>query len=163
MYLQISSHTRPALAALLMVLSASVVFAQVKTVPFKGAFDGRDYADPTGHAQGFYTGTASHIGRFTFTGTVTIDLMTFHSTGTFQLVTMNGDVIYGTLVGKGEPPENNVAHIVEVMTITGGTGRFQGATGGFTFDRFDDLSTLPAYGSTSGSLTGIISSPSSTK
>jgi len=39
---QISSRNRPALAALLMVLSASTVLAQSNSVPFKGAFDARD-------------------------------------------------------------------------------------------------------------------------
>ena len=38
---QISSHRRPALGALLMVLSASTILAQSNNVPFKGAFDAR--------------------------------------------------------------------------------------------------------------------------
>jgi hypothetical protein len=39
---QITSHNRPAVAALLIVLSASAVLAQVNSVSFKGAFDERD-------------------------------------------------------------------------------------------------------------------------
>ena len=39
---QITFHGRPALAVLLMVLSAATVFAQGNNVPFKGTFDARD-------------------------------------------------------------------------------------------------------------------------
>jgi hypothetical protein len=45
----------------------------------------------------------------------------------------NGDLINGSFVGRGGPTDTpNVAHIIELMTISGGTGRFQGATGEFT-------------------------------
>jgi len=52
-----------------------------------------------------------------------------------------------------------VHHIVELVNITGGTGRFQGATGGFTLDRLIDQTT----GLTSGSLKGTITTTGSTK
>ena len=45
---QITFESRPALAVLLMALSASTVLAEVNNVRFKGAFDGRD----TGVVQG---------------------------------------------------------------------------------------------------------------
>jgi hypothetical protein len=48
-----------------------------------------------------------------------------------------------------------VASIVEVGTITEGTGRFAGATGTFTVERLVDLTT----GISSGSFSGTISSP----
>ncbi len=164
---QILSISRPAVAALLMVLSASAVLAQVNNVRFKGATNGRNTGVVEGgslRATETGAGTASHIGRFTYTGRATVDLATGLSSGVFQLVAANADVINGSFVGRAGPSDTpNIGHIVELVTITGGTGRFQGATGSFTFDRLDDLTTLPAFASTSGSLTGKISTPGSTK
>ncbi len=82
----------------------------------------------------------------------------------FFLAFPNGDVIYGSFSGQAEPTDTpNVGHIVEHLTINGGTGRFEGATGSLTFDRFIDQSTLPAFESHSGTVTGTISTPASSK
>ena len=90
----------------------------------------------------------------------TVDLATGNGSGVFVLVFFNGDVIYGSFTGHGGPTNTpNVGHIVEQLTINGGTGRFQGATCSLTFDRLEDGSTLPAFTSTSGTLTGTISTP----
>lgn len=167
---QINSKRRLAMAALLMVLSASAVLGQVnKTARFKGSFDGRDslvVQGGTGLGAASGAGTASYIGRFTYTSKATVDLATGLSTGgVIQLVVANGDVINGSFVGRGEPPNDtpNVGHIVELVAITGGTGHFQGATGSFTLDRLFDQTTLPAFAGTSGTLKGSISTPGSTK
>lgn len=167
MNLQILSHRLPALAALLMVMSASAVVAQVKTVPFRGTFDARDTGVvqfPTLLINGGGAGTASHLGRFTFTYTTKVDLTNGLSSGVIQLVAANGDVINGVSIGRGEPTETpNLTHVIQLVTITGGTGRFQGAIGGFTSDSLlvDDPNT--GIGLSSGSLTGIISTSGSTK
>ena len=47
-------------------------------------------------------------------------------------------------------PPGSLAAIVETDTITGGTGRFAGATGSFTVERLLDQAT----GISSGSFTG---------
>lgn len=163
---QISSHRRPTLAALLMVLSASAVLAQVNSVRFKGAFDGR----ATGAVQdgslllsSAGAGTAVPIGRFTYTAKSTVELANGREIGDIQFVTANGDVINGLLVGLGTPTGTpNLTHVTELVTITGGTGRFQGATGTLTLDLLDDNTSRPT-GLTSGSLRGAISTPASTK
>jgi hypothetical protein len=62
--------------------------------------------------------------------------------GAFLLAFSNGDVIYGSFVGHGDAPPRpppTPGHTVEHLTITGGTGRFQRASGSFTFDRLVDL------------------------
>ena len=165
--ISILSHRRPALAALLIVLSsASAVLAQVNNVQFKGAFDGR----ATGAVQdgslllnSAGAGTAVPIGRFTYTAKSTVELANGRETGDIQLVAVNGDVINASFVGRGVPTDTpNVAHIVELATITGGTGRFQGATGTLTLDLLDDNTSRPT-GLTSGSLRGTISTPASTQ
>lgn len=165
---QIISKQRTALATLLLVLSAPTVVAQANNVRFKGACDGRESGVVQGGSllvDGSGSGTASHVGRFTYTWKTTVDLATGLSAGgVFQLVAANGDVINGSFVGRGMPTDApNVHHIIELMSITGGTGRFQGATGGFTMDRLVDQTTLPAFASTSGSFKGTISTPGSTK
>jgi hypothetical protein len=163
--ISISSHRRPALAALLIVLSASAVLAEVNNVQFKGAFDGR----ATGAVQdgslllnSAGAGTAVPIGRFTYTAKSTVELANGREAGDIQLVAANGDVINGVLVGLGTPTGTpNLTHVTELVTITGGTGRFQGATGNLTLDFLDDNTSRPT-GLTSGSLRGTISTPAST-
>jgi hypothetical protein len=158
---QITSHRRPDLAGLLLVLSASTVLAQGNNFSVLGSFAGHDIGVVQGalQASGSGAGSASHIGRFTYLVNATVDLASGNSTGVFLLVFANDDVIYGWLSGHGDP----TGHIVEHLTINGGTGRFQGAAGSLTFDRTADGSTLPAFESTSGILTGTIGTPDSTK
>ena len=60
-----------------------------------------------------------------------------------------------TAVGQSEPTSTpGVFRIVEIQTVTGGTGRFSGAKGSFTVERLIDLTT----GLTSGSFHGTITS-----
>jgi hypothetical protein len=51
------------------------------------------------------------------------------SAGSVQLTAANGDTIFTTIIGQGEPADGmpGFAHITEHNTITGGTGRFAGA------------------------------------
>jgi hypothetical protein len=116
-------------------------------------------------AAGSGTGTASHIGQFRYLIQATVN-PTGSSEGVFLLVFSNGDVIYGSLVGRGPappPPPPEPVRITEQLTITGGTGRFHKASGTLTFNRLLDLSTEPDYDSHSGTLTGTISTPGSRK
>jgi len=63
-------------------------------------------------------------------------------------------ILYNTTL-RGGPS----GQIVEILTINGGTGRFAGATGNLTFNRITDESTLPAYESHTGTMTGTINTP----
>src|SRR6185437_16438390 len=82
-------------------------------------------------------GTASQVGRFTYMWQVTVDAATGLSTGgIFRLIAANRDMINGSFVGLGTPTATpNVTHILELVTVTSGTARFQGETGNFTLDR----------------------------
>ena len=143
---------RPALAGLLVLISASAVAAQVNVT---GVLAGHAIGTPQAgmlQAAGSGSGTASHIGQFRYLIQVTVN-SAGSSEGVFLLVFSNGDVMYGSVVGQGAtppPPPPELAHITEQLTITGGTGRFQGASGTVTFDRLVDMSTLPFYDSHSG-------------
>src|SRR2546426_299891 len=157
---QISFYKRSALAAMLIALSASAVLAEVNSV--RGSFDGHGIGTVQGatlQATASGSGNASQIGRFIYGLNATVDLVTGNSTGVFLLAFSNGDVIYGSSTGHGGPTGPGVGHVDEHLTIIGGTGRFQGATGSLTASRDLDESTLPAFESHSGTLTGTISTP----
>jgi len=76
------------------------------------------------------------------------------------LIAANGDSIYTSVAGSSEMTATpGVFSITEVNTITGGTGRFDGAQGSFTVERLINLAT----GFTSGSFHGTITSPGAAK
>ena len=159
---RVSISRRLAVATMLTVLSTSAAFAQVKNLSVRGSFDGHGIGVVQGgtlQASGGGAGNASHIGRFTYVLNATVNLGLTTSTGVFLLAFNNGDVIHGSFTGVGGPAGPNEGHIVENLTINGGTGRFEGATGSLTLDRIVDQSTLPAFESHSGTLTGTISIP----
>ena len=148
-----------------MFLTAALVgpaAAAEKQVPFSGSVQGNEtdvfQGPPPGSllVDGSVTGIATHLGRCTLTYKVTVNLLAGSSTGFAQLIAANGDSIFTTIVGQGEPTDTpGIARIVEINTITGGTGRFAGAKGSFTLERLVDLAT----GVTSGSFHGTITSP----
>jgi hypothetical protein len=129
-------------ALLLVLLLTSTVFAAPAAakvgVPFKGSLQALEIGGPDVTASG--SGNATHLGRFTYSYTVTIS-----PTGSmgeavgilfYHFVAANGDSLFSTGEGTGGPTEvPNTFRIVETHTITGGTGRFAGATGNFTVKR----------------------------
>lgn len=159
---RISFSRRLAAAAILTLVSTSAALAQVRNLNVRGSLDGHGIGVVQGgvlQASGGGTGNASHIGRFTYVGNATVNLNGSGSTGVLLLAFSNGDVIHGSFTGVGGSTGPNEGHIVETVTIKGGTGRFEGATGSLTIDRIVDESTLPAFESHSGTLTGTISIP----
>ena len=72
-----------------------------------------------------------------------VSLPASSSTGSAQLIAANGDMIFTTIVGQAEPVRDTpgLLRIVEINTITGGTGRFAGAKGSFTMERLADTTT----------------------
>ncbi len=78
------------------------------------------------------------------------------ASGTADFLTASGDHIFTTSNNQVTPNEDFTGlNIVETHTITGGTGRFAGATGTITIERFIDLATLLSE----GTITGTISLP----
>jgi hypothetical protein len=75
--------------------------------------------------------------------------------GSYQFVAANGDALVAEFEGVSAPVAPGFLYIVETATITGGTGRFAGATGTFVCERLYDISA----GTTIGSFKGIISRP----
>jgi hypothetical protein len=107
---------------------------------------------------GNVTGIATHLSQFTLSYKVTVKLPEGSATGPAELIDANGDRIFLSIVGQGEPTDTdtpNLSSIVEINTVTGGRGRFAGAIGSFTTKRLVDVAT----GFTSGSVHGTILFP----
>jgi hypothetical protein len=93
-------------------------------------------------------GHATHLGRFVFAIQHEVNLATQAATGTIHFLAANGDLLVASFTGQGLPsPKPGVLAVVEVATITGGTGRFAGATGRFTMERLVIQATSTTTGS----------------
>jgi hypothetical protein len=127
-------------------------------VPFKGGFAGTDVGTPIPNTPSAAVtveaaGHATHLGRFTYTARITVNTATGAGSGTFVFTAANGDTVYGTISGQAAFTPPNVLSIAELATVTGGTGRFAGATGGFDVARVKNTAT----GATVASFEGAIS------
>ncbi len=147
-----------ALAALAAVGLAGLAAAG-EEVPFRGLLEGdvtRTVVPPLVLVDIDATGNATQLGQFSLAIPHIVDLATRTATGTYEFVAANGDTLIAEFTGSAMPtPTPGVLAIVETATITGGTGRFAGATGGFVCERlFDALA-----GTTTGSFEGTISPP----
>jgi len=157
-----SFKTYLAIAALALTAALAVPAAAQKQVPFKGSMHGTD--TDTGFTSTTVTvlttggGNCTHLGNFTFTLENTVDTTNGTDTGVARFVAANGDTIDATFAGSGVPtvtPDGVVINITEIYTITGGTGRFEGAEGIFFMERV----ASPVTFLTSGSFQGTITSP----
>ena len=132
-----------ALAAVL--LAAPPVATAATTRPFSSDFTAQgSFAETpvpgvlTGTSSG--SGHASHLGRITLSTTETLDFVTTPGTlvirdGRLVMVAANGDELYWSYEGTASTPdEDGDSSLTGTFVITGGTGRFSGATGGGTFE-----------------------------
>ena len=144
------------MTAVLLTVALAGPAAVGKPVPFHGSIQGLEIADvqfPRLFVDGSGSGRATHLGRFTVTYELEVDLIAHETFGSSLFTAANGDSLATDITGLGTPTENPDVHsIVEVHTITGGTGRFAGATGTFIRTYLLNLVT----GVTSGSFDGTI-------
>jgi hypothetical protein len=99
------------------------------------------------------SGNATQLGLFTMSFQGQVYIPTLAGTTSATLVAADGSRLFADGLGQGTPTENpNVVSIVEVYTITGGTGRFNGATGSFTVERLIDRVTGVSNGTISGAI-----------
>jgi len=150
------------LAGALVAVALAGPVAAGDRVPFKGELEGIATVTPLNPpvvaVRIEATGTATHIGRFTLVAPHTVNQATLTAVGTYVITAANGDTITADLAGTAtmvSPP--NVIAINETATVTGGTGRFAGATGSIQVQRIFDRGS----GVTTGTLNGWISSPGS--
>jgi hypothetical protein len=149
-----------AIAAALLIVSLAGPVSAGNQVPFRGSLAGTATITPLGGpivaVEIDATGTATYLGRFTLEAPHVVDQSTLTAVGTYTLTAANGDTITADLAGTArmvEPPF--VIAITETATVTGGTGRFAGATGSIQVERLFNRAT----GVTTGSFAGWISAP----
>ncbi|HET6573076.1 MAG TPA: hypothetical protein VFG68_05710 [Fimbriiglobus sp.] len=144
--------------AVVVVLGLAGPSAAGEQVSFKGSLSGdvtHTPVDPqTDAVLVEATGTATQLGLFEVSVPHFVDLPTRTAAGTYEFTAANGDTLYAEFTGLAAPTETpGVLYIVETATITGGTGRFADATGGFVVERLYDR----IAGTTVGSFEGTIS------
>jgi len=132
-------------------------------VPFRASYSGTaTFNSAAGTALFTGTGTASHLGRSTNVNNITVLGPDTSCPGGFAnknvetLTAANGDMLM--LTGPhdvGCPTRPGVVHGTGDWTVTGGTGRFAGATGQGTFVGGANFNK----GTFSFQLTGTISAP----
>lgn len=99
------------------------------------------------------SGTATHLGRYTVAISLTVDFATLTGTEQLALTAANGDMLYATATTRGSPSADGLTlNVVETATITGGTGRFAGATGTYVVRCVVDQATGTSTGAFEGTI-----------
>jgi hypothetical protein len=118
--------------AVLAILATPCPTRADEQVPFKGKDVGAitltDFSFPFATFGSQAEGEATHLGHFRLSGQVVIDVTTGLATGDFTLTAANGNTL--SLVFEGYTID--ATHGIGNFMIIGGTGRFYGATGGYT-------------------------------
>jgi hypothetical protein len=121
------------LAVLAALMLGGSAMAAAKQVPFKGRSSGVvttvgvDLEAMIAHTHVQGEGQATHLGHFTVSGDVDLDLVTGLPEGTWTLTAANGDMLFLAMDGHGIDP----LHGFGAFTMVGGTGRFEGASGSY--------------------------------
>ena len=150
--------------AVLAVMGLASSAAAGKQVPFEGDLDGIVTHTPLDPAHDSVdvdaTGNATHLGQFELDIPHVVDHTNGTAIGSYEFTAANGDSVFADFIGQATPTSTpGVLYIVETAIITGGTGRFAGASGSFVCERlFDRIA-----GTTIGSFEGTSSSTGACK
>jgi hypothetical protein len=121
-------------------------------LPFRGTLQATETVDGSVHHL-IGTGEATHLGRFTLTSEFTVTPAATAS-GTAVWTAANGDQIITTTTGHVVAPPPPFLVVTETHIITGGTGRFAGASGSIVLERSLRIETSPIE--STASITGTI-------
>src|SRR4051794_26163265 len=106
----------------LLLTSALAGPTALKDVPFRGSVQAVETSivhPPTLSIDASGSGNATHLGRFTVTYEVTVNLSTRASIGSAHFIAANGDSIFTEFVGQGHPIEgSDFSFIMETNVIT---------------------------------------------
>jgi hypothetical protein len=146
--------------AVTLVVSLASPVAAAEQVPFKGSLEGTVTVTPLDPPFASVliegTGDGTQLGRYSLESQALVNQAARTGGGWLVLTAANGDTLTADHVGIGAIlVAPGVLSITEAAVITGGSGRFAGATGSFTIER----TFFMAAGVTTGSFEGTISSP----
>jgi hypothetical protein len=130
----------------------------VEQVPFKGSLVGTVTVTPAPPLVNVLieaAGNATHLGHFTLAVPHHVNPATRSGVGSYQFEASNGDTLFASFTGNATQIAPGVLHIVEIATITGGTGRFANASGSFTCERTFDMAARTTTGSFEGTISGL--------
>lgn len=142
-------------AAFAVSLASVAVSAVAAETPFKGTVNAVETGQvvfPTRFLDREGTGTATYLGKYTEHVVMQINIPTMSSTGAATFTAANGDTLTASVVGQATRTGPTVLSIVEVYTVTGGTGRFADATGTFTLKSTLEQTTGVSTGTFSGAI-----------
>jgi len=128
-------------------------------IPFKGTLQSNEsYSTifPTMFVTAQGSGEATLLGQITVNYQTKVNLSDLSQSGSVSFAGIDGDSLLAKGVGQAiEDRTPGRFSVVEIYTITGGTGRFARASGTLTVERVLNQVT----GETSGTLNGIIVLP----
>jgi hypothetical protein len=134
-------------------------------VPYKAAETGVithvSFQFPLETKSAVAAGKAAHLGEYTLMGEFVVDVRFGTATGTYTMMAANGDMLFLAMDAHSDPtdPTKTIAN----FTITGGTGRFEGATGSFIAHNQLAFSVGTLVNPYVSEIEGAISSPGANK
>jgi hypothetical protein len=149
------------IALLILMVLASTTFAAPaageRQLLLKGSLQATEthlVTPPTMLVDATGSGNATQLGAFTMHFQAEVFLPTlFAASESATLVAADGANLFAEGSGQGTLTETpGIVSIVETYTITGGTGRFAGATGNITVERLLDRATLISSGTLRGQI-----------
>jgi hypothetical protein len=119
--------------------AANAVPAKATRYPFQGTMQSTESystVSPTRFVIANGSGESTQLGRFTVSYHVEENLLDLSGIGSMHFTGTNGDSLQAKGIGQAiEDRTPGMFNVVEIYTITGGTGRFAGASGTFTVKR----------------------------
>ena len=151
-------RTLTLLALLALVLTLAAPVAAADEVTFRGRLAGSVTVTPLDPPFASVlieaTGNATQLGSFSLEIPHLVNQAIREGEGSYIFTAANGDTLTADFTGQATIVAPGVISTSETAVITGGTGRFEGATGSFVAER----TFFVASGQTIGSFEGSISS-----
>ena len=145
-----------ALLLLISLVSATLAApaARERQLLLKGSLQAAEIqqgAPPTIHINLNGSGNATQVGLFTYSMQAELTVPALSATNSATFVAADGSTLSAEGTGQGMPTGTpGVISIVETLIITGGTGRFEGASGNITIQRLVNRANFESSGTIEG-------------